>query len=380
MFEVFSIDYDARLDAYCVNCRCSYDEFLRMTEGAEYNLAIQRNIISGKKTYRTLRADLHRGCILPPIVLALDREILTDEIKNNLALNKTGANEVRKNILEALNECEVYIIDGLQRTNALRAVESDLREIDTDNDLKDFLENKIRLEIWVDISFGAIAYRMLLLNAGQKPMSIKHQVEILSLKLRDDLSSIKGIDIFTSKDKRRRRQPGQFHLSVLAQSFQAWIQRQANIDMTNAVMEELLAESAIETLGSALSSRGSDDGFKDIIKWIVEVDEKLGVDNLDFFGNETVMLGLCAVVGEFGADNDLRNDMLAALERLSKQIGIHGAEALGVNLFDRLRRGIDSKKFNVGAATREMVSKAFEQYFFSAGKKPMERCWQLASK
>lgn len=379
MFEVFSIDHDARLDAYCVNCRCSYGEFLEMTEGAEYNLAIQRNIISGKKTYRTLRADLRRGCVLPPIVLALDREILTDEIKNNLAINKSGANEVRKNILDTLEQCEVYIVDGLQRTNALRSVAEEIEAEDAEQ-LQDFLETKIRLEIWVDISFGAIAYRMLLLNAGQKPMSIKHQVEILSLKLRDDLSSIEGIDIFTSKDKRRRRQPGQFHLSILAQSFQAWIQRQANIDMTNAVMEELLAESAIETLGSALSSRGSDDGFKDIIKWIVDIDCKLGVGNLDFFGNDTVMLGLCAVVGEFGADDDLRGDMLRALEKLSTQVDAHGAEALGVALFDRLRRGIDSKKFNVGAATREMVSKAFEQYFFSAGKKPMERCWQLASK
>ncbi|WP_124598578.1 hypothetical protein [Burkholderia stagnalis] len=350
-----------------------------MTEGAEYNLAIQRNIISGKKTYRTLRADLRRGCVLPPIVLALDREILTDEIKNNLAINKSGANEVRKNILDTLEQCEVYIVDGLQRTNALRSVAEEIEAEDAEQ-LQDFLETKIRLEIWVDISFGAIAYRMLLLNAGQKPMSIKHQVEILSLKLRDDLSSIEGIDIFTSKDKRRRRQPGQFHLSILAQSFQAWIQRQANIDMTNAVMEELLAESAIETLGSALSSRGSDDGFKDIIKWIVDIDCKLGVGNLDFFGNDTVMLGLCAVVGEFGADDDLRGDMLRALEKLSTQVDAHGAEALGVALFDRLRRGIDSKKFNVGAATREMVSKAFEQYFFSAGKKPMERCWQLASK
>lgn len=379
MFEVFSVDYDSRLSAFCVNCRCTYQTFLQITEGAELNLAIQRNIIGGTKTYRTLRADLKRGCILPPIVLALDKQVLTQRIITRGSVTPSELSVLGDKLSASIDQCEVYIIDGLQRTNAMRTAAKEL-ESESLEDLDLYLERKIRLEIWVGISFGAIAYRMLLLNAGQKPMSIKHQVEILSFKLRDDLSSIQGIDIFTSKEKRRRRQPGQFHLSVLAQSFQAWIQRQPNIDMTNTVMEELLAESAIETLGAALSTRESDDAFKDLIRWIVDTDQKLGVDNLEFFGNDTVMLGLSAAVGEFGSDEDLRHDMMTALEILTKRLNSDGPSALSIELFNKLRRGIDSKKFNVGAATRDMVSKAFEQYFYSAGRKTMERCWQLASK
>lgn len=387
MFEVFSVDYDSRLGAFCVNCRCTYQTFLEITEGAELNLAIQRNIIGGTKTYRTLRADLKRGCILPPIVLALDKQILTKKIMDRGSVTPGELLSLEKKLSDTMGSCEVYIIDGLQRTNAMRTaakeVEAEAEAGEDDSDqkiLEEYLERKIRLEIWVGISFGAIAYRMLLLNAGQKPMSIKHQVEILSFKLRDDLASINGIDIFTSKEKRRRRQPGQFHLSVLAQSFQAWIQRQPNIDMTNTVMEELLAESAIETLGAALSTRESDDAFKDLVRWIVDTDQKLGVDHLDFFGNDTVMLGLSAAVGEFGADDEMKPDMLAALDILTKRIDKEGPSAIGMELFNKLRRGIDSKKFNVGTATREMVSKAFEQFFYSAGRKTMDRCWQLASK
>ncbi|MFK5668549.1 hypothetical protein ACI2OW_21955 [Pseudomonas shirazica] len=381
MFEVFSVDYDSRLGAFCVNCRCSYKDFLSISEGAELNLAIQRNIIGGSKTYRTLRADLKRGCILPPIVLALDRQVLTQRTIKRGSVTDSELLSLGTKLSDSIDDCEIYIIDGLQRTNAMRTAATELEsEDDGGENLKEYLARKIRLEIWVGISFGAIAYRMLLLNAGQKPMSIKHQVEILSFKLRDDLASIPGIDIFTSKEKRRRRQPGQFHLSVLAQSFQAWIQRQPNIDMTNTVMEELLAESAIETLGAALSTRESDDAFKDLVRWIVSADQKLGVDYLDFFGNETVMLGLSAAVGEFGADDDMRDDMITALEVLIKKLDAEGPSALGVDLFNKLRRGIDSKKYNVGTATRDMVSKAFEQFFYSAGRKTMDRCWQLASK
>lgn len=378
MFEVFSVDYDSRLSAFCVNCRCTYQTFLQITEGAELNLAIQRNIIGGTKTYRTLRADLKRGCILPPIVLALDKQILTQKTIDRGSVTQSELSSLEKKLSESIDQCEVYIIDGLQRTNAMRTAAKELEA--EEDELNEYLERKIRLEIWVGISFGAIAYRMLLLNAGQKPMSIKHQVEILSFKLRDDLASINGIDIFTSKEKRRRRQPGQFHLSVLAQSFQAWIQRQPNIDMTNTVMEELLAESAIETLGAALSTRESDDAFKDLIRWIVDTDHKLGVDYLDFFGNDTVMLGLSAAVGEFGADEEIRHDMMTALETLTKRLDSEGPSAIGIELFNKLRRGIDTKRFNVGTATRDMVSKAFEQFFYSAGRKTMDRCWQLASK
>lgn len=379
MLNIFSVNYDGRLDAFCINANCSYKDFLEITTGAEFNLAIQRKIITDSKIYKTLRADLKRGCVLPPIVIALDAKVSTTTQLSEAVSSQANLEIIQNDVRNSINQCNVYIIDGLQRTNAIRQT---LEEIKTENPKEEnsFLSNIIRLEIWVNISFEAIAYRMLLLNAGQKPMSIKHQIEILSLKLRDDLRTINGIDIFTSLEKRRRRQPGQFHLSTLAQSFQAWLQRKPSIDIRNTVMEELLAESAIETLGSSLSGHGNNDDFRKIIEWIVSADHSIGLENIDFFGNETVMLGLCAAVGDFSSDDELREDMEAALRRLKEEINKYGASALGISLFDKLRRGIDTKKQNVGVATREMVSNAFSAYFYAAGKKDMDSCWQKAAK
>jgi hypothetical protein len=133
----------------------------------------------------------------------------------------------------------VYIIDGLQRTNAVLQASEEL----SPSAKIQFLANRIRFEIWVNIPFGALAYRTLLLNAGQKPMSIKHQVEILSMKLSEELASIEGIEILTALEARRRTKKGQFNLAPLAQAFQAWLQGQPNIDLRNLVMEQLLADS-----------------------------------------------------------------------------------------------------------------------------------------
>ena len=165
---------------------------------------------------------------------------------------------------------DTYIIDGLQRTNALRQT---LDEIDGATDERArFLARALRTEVWLNIPFGAIAYRMLLLNAGQKPMSIKHQVEVLSMKLAEDLATIPGIDIISSLSAQRRTRPGQFALAKLSQALQAWLQGSPNIDVRNTVMEQLLAESAIETLGTSLSGAQAHDDFKALVSWMIEMD------------------------------------------------------------------------------------------------------------
>ena len=80
MFELLTIDYDYRLQCYCALAKSDYRWFLTVTGGAERNLEIQRQIIKGSKAYQTLRADLKRGCLLPPLVLAVKNLLLPAEL------------------------------------------------------------------------------------------------------------------------------------------------------------------------------------------------------------------------------------------------------------------------------------------------------------
>ena len=252
------------LRSYCVTARCSYRDFVTLTAGAEQNLDIQRAIIKGSKAYATLRRDLRRGCVLPPVVLAVSLTVTQPLDATYGSGNLTSLTQD----LSGLTSGAVYVIDGLQRTNAIRQTLDEL----TDNDREVFLNRKLRVEMWVNIPFGAIAYRMLLLNAGQRPMSVKHQVEVLSSKLFDDLANIPDLDMFKVVESRRRTQPGQFPLAKIAQAFQAWLQGQPNLDLRNTVMEELLAESAIEVLGQTVPTAGNPvatDGFHRFVSWLV---------------------------------------------------------------------------------------------------------------
>ncbi len=374
MFKAIGIDFDGRLNSWCITSQCTYAWFLNAVSGTEENLEIQRAVIKGRKAYATLREDLKRGCVLPPIVLA--------EAGGNVSGQVDG---VPKSIgqlsdeLRTISGDSVYIIDGLQRTNAIRQTVAELEG----DDRELFLSRKLRIEIWLGATFGAIAYRMLLLNAGQRPMSMKHQIEVLSSRLRHALTDVPGIEIFTVGDVRRRTRPGQYQLAKLSQGFQAWLQGQPNVDVRNIVMEELLAEGAVETLGSSVGGPGTSDegsGFKRLIAWVVDMDRLLGVDYLHFFGNETVLQGFAAAVGGSERHQKISERVWPALDVLLVEAKAGAAaDVLAVDAFSSLRTGFDVSKINVGSATRELVFGAFQEQFFSGGLRSMRECWEIAA-
>ena len=385
MENVLGLDFDGRLHANCVTARCSIRRYLEMIPGSESNLTIQRNIIKGTKAYATLRADLRRGCLLPPIVLALKNLSLPAAMKGLIASGQpiVETAEALQQISQAITSSspsDVYIIDGLQRTNAIQQT---LSEISDPSEVEAFLAIQLRFELWLDIPFGALAYRMLVLNAGQKPMSIKHQIEVLSMKLEEELGLIPGIDIYKSTEARRRTKAGQFQLAKLAQAFQAWLQGQPNLDVRNAIMEQMLADSAIETLGQSLEGgqvMSHNDGFRRLITWVVEVDSKLPADLIEFFGSDTVLLGLSAALGSAERNAHLKDRAWQCLENmLEKYVEDPSVDHLSIREFDSLRRNIDTTKLNVGQATREMVYSAFQELFVSNGMKPMSECWHFAA-
>ena len=95
--------------------------------------------------------DLEHGGILPPIVLG---RIYTDSVHE-------------ENFNELIKSEDIYILDGMQRIQALREAK----------DLSDNLE--LRVEFWFAPNETALLYRMLVLNSGQVPWSVNKQIEVV---------------------------------------------------------------------------------------------------------------------------------------------------------------------------------------------------------
>ncbi len=376
-FEVIGIDYDNRIDCFMVSARADYEWYLAKTHGSEENLAIQRDIVKGSKPYKNLRADLRTGCILPTIVLAV-RDIEASAVSSynpNDGFIKASREDLDKleNLISYVTPADVDIVDGLQRTNAMRQTLEDL----SSEDRNLFLGRSLRLEIWLNIAFFPLAYRMLLLNAGQRPMSMKHQIDVLSGGLAKDLQDLPGIEIIRLKDHKRRVRAGQFHLSTLAQAFQAWMQRSPNVDRTNLVVETMVVDEALESLGIDLAGDDGNqrDGFRQFIDWLLRIDRGLGDEQNRFFANDTVVLGFAAAIGFAHKHETLRTRLPRSMEKLIADLEERSNDPLSVQMLEQLRKNIDAKRSNVGEATRGLVFRAVREYIMQDGTSPMVDCW-----
>lgn len=174
--------FDKKIDALNILATLKIKDYLDIANSIKNNNELQRRRVSNPSTvYALLKEDLMAGCLIPAIVLAMDADD-----KNIIDSDKIDYEEIEKAI--RLNAENLKIIDGLQRTNILIDLRNELS--DTNNKeiselnynkeiLGSLLENELRIELNLNITRFGILYRMLTLNTGQTPMSLRHQIEIL---------------------------------------------------------------------------------------------------------------------------------------------------------------------------------------------------------
>lgn len=366
--KILSIIKDERINATSVLVEMSTEVYLGLVSGAEENLEIQRRVIKGFKPYDRLRQDLKEGCLIPSIVLGIREGIIktptnTDDNEFIISIKKTSSRNV-------------FIIDGLQRTTAIQNVKSMLRE----DELTNFLSRPLRVEIWPDITLSALTYRMILLNAGQKPMSLKHQLEVISRPLCDSLTEkYQGIiSIFREKDSNRRSGFGQYQFSIIAQAFQAFVQKSPHIDVRNEVIAELNQIDVLTNYGNSLEkTSGKVDlttEFENYIGFLVDFDKKLcekyyertdsdeGItipSGVSILSRDTFHLGLAAAFG--WCIEHKRDAIITAKEKLLNLLISSDSDPLAIERLEKIQTGF-RRKDNTGEQTRNVIFNGFKEY------------------
>lgn len=161
--------YDNRIDSLNLLLETTLIEYYRLSQNILNNNEFQRRRVkSSSSVYSLLKTDLKKGCVIPPIVLALSLDAKPKKEDTDESLLKSIEN----------NQNNLIILDGLQRTYTIRDLINEL-ENQEDSDLEQVNQHKIRIEIYIGINKLGILYRMLTLNTGQTPMSSRHQIEII---------------------------------------------------------------------------------------------------------------------------------------------------------------------------------------------------------
>ena len=163
--EILTRDIDERIKANNILIKMSLEEYYDISKEILENNEFQRKRVkSSSSVYSLLKSDLEQGCLIPTIFLALEED--TNDLTND---------EIIK--LIKLKRDKIVILDGLQRSYTICDLLKELKDQPTLIDK--VKKNRIRIELYTGINKIGILYRMLTLNTGQTPMSMRHQLEII---------------------------------------------------------------------------------------------------------------------------------------------------------------------------------------------------------
>lgn len=207
---------------------------------------------TGLKIRNRLVNDLRKGAVIPPIVVGA---VCPPKTLASLKAVKTSATLVR---LLKSGDIDISIIDGMQRTTALR-------------DAKIAPEkNHIRVEIWIAKKVDSLIYRMLVLNTGQVPWDLKRQLDTLYRPIVKLISAkVPNIRIFGLDDTFRRSQAGEYRSTRIVELFLAFSSRSIDVDIKERVAEEFARIDITE----ATSSSDFMPLFVETVKLMVQLDE-----------------------------------------------------------------------------------------------------------
>lgn len=191
----------------------SYGDALKDLHPLINKFEAQRKLLD-TKFYSRLERDLLQGCIMPPLTIAFVAESV-EQIENVKLF-------VENNISKA------YILDGIQRLNTLKRASSQ-EGFDADR--------KLLLNIIISPTKDMLLYRMITLNNGQKPMTPRHQIEILTQEL-FDFSELK-IDIQSEKDRNEQIIRGAFNLGDISRGYLAFLTDNVHNENTKIIGEKM---------------------------------------------------------------------------------------------------------------------------------------------
>lgn len=307
-----------------------------------------------------------------------------------------------------IDECQIEILDGLQRTYRLwvilfiaKVIEKsgakDLlslaEAIKNTDDGEVILQNKfitpkfiksllvekdgklyieylvecyskfeVYFTIWTGLDDQEVIRRMLILNAGQKSVSSTHQFELLFLHFFEDgkLHYKQEVTLVREKDVRFRavqqgkRELGEYLMSSVVVALQSFINgkqlRIATANKINLDDNKLLND-------EALADYFNPDTLSDFINQLYDFGEMLSKKDskyIKWYGKDTVLSGIFGAMGAFMIDNGMKpqvetiGDLSLVLSGFDDPFNLK-------DYYDAYENKLASTKVNVGNAVRKAI-------------------------
>lgn len=180
--KIIDAMYDQRINCFSIMLKMDSKKYMELIDDAYSktgDIQGQRKPLTsktGKRIRATMKDDIKKHTVLPPLVIGC--VIMNEEF---IAFDKKYKDKnIEKNDMEdIMRNYSLSIIDGMQRTTALREI------LDDDSDFS----NELRVELWVTNSTNNLIYRMLVLNTGQISWNLKKQLEVVFNHVKEEIET-----------------------------------------------------------------------------------------------------------------------------------------------------------------------------------------------
>ena len=360
---------DFRTNTNVLYCQISIVEYFNFVGENYNNFQLQRRKET-HKGYKRLKEDLKNGALIPGITLAIE------PIKASKVIPVIESRDNEKIIeeIKKLND-SIYILDGLQRSHKIKEL--------IDSGVKFKEEQTLLLEIWIEPEISNLVYRLIVLNSGQKPMSMRHQIELLFTTMRITLmNEIDGLEILIENEEEKRTKAMQFPFERLVTAYYSFLTKSPEVDKSSIISQKLVEEKIMDDSEEFLSD--SFNTFKEYLNKYCKLDKHLyRVYKSGDFKNFRNWLAEANTINSFFSSLGKLNK--SKPERINKAIlqlnkilsnGKVGSDPLDLAEYKKIREEVaDPKKYNVGYATRRLLSISFDEYFRDEGERALYDCW-----
>lgn len=362
--KIASTLVDGRINATNYLIEVSIGDYMDIARRVVENNEFQRKRVSNSKTvYSLLKSDIVQGCVIPPIVLAISSSGPTH-------LDDSNVRDVLNQHIDSL-----MILDGLQRTHSFIDLEDEFKRRGDEAGLAAYRALPIRCEIYLGINRLGILYRMLTLNTGQTPMSLRQQIEMLYMDYAKE--EIDGVTLSKEADGKKATGLSTYNFKEVIEGFNCYLERN-ELPLERADLLE-----NIKSLEKLAHENSSHDLFREYVtsfnKFVLKVHGLMGDAQLDeepegglwgktakqIFKKQQVLAGFGAAVGKLKDNN-----AVAGFEEVSSSIDsldFQGDVQAFLSEFNKAMRWISDNAKKIGNGQRMYFQYYFREIFNKDG-------------
>ena len=210
--------------------------------------------------------------------------------------------------------------------------------------------------IWMDLTTEEEIKQMLILNAGQKPMNLSHQFELMYMRLFEEHNfDDDKIKILRSKDgKVTQRIIGNYMMSsVIIGALSLLNMKPMRLSRDMIYKDsDVVSDYSLPYVEDVFTTNF----IQNFLRLLFKLDTKISSDKFasDWFAKDTTLAGIMAGIGVH--INSISNSPSEILQKMESCIEkIHGADDFSLMEYTKVYDGLSGAKINIGMSVRKAV-------------------------